>query len=131
MPVPLKMEYEPRSGIPAGVGAGAVVVAAVLVVMGDGDVVVAWSAMQMFSVMKHVCICINGSPRKARSLHSWDGRSGTCWTQVVPRHVRLQSHVPKGGGDPANVERDGAIAPIGRVQRRPNSKRGRHHSDHI
>lgn len=58
------------------------------------------------------------------SLHSSDARSSTCVTQVVPRHVRLQSRVTEGDGDSADVERDGAIASIGRVQRRPNSKGG-------
>lgn len=70
MPLPLKTEYVPRSGVPGGVGAGAVVVAAVVVVVVvllvvGGAVVVAWSAVQMLSAMTRVWKCISGSHRKS------------------------------------------------------------------
>lgn len=68
MPLPLKTEYVPRSGVPGGVGAGAVVVAAVVVVVVllvvGGAVVVAWSAVQMLSAMTRIWKCISGSHRK-------------------------------------------------------------------
>lgn len=71
MPVPLRTEYLPRSGVPGGVGAGAVVVAAVVVavvvvlLVVGGAVVMAWSAVQMLSAMTRVWKCISGSHRKS------------------------------------------------------------------
>lgn len=65
MPLPLNTEYVPCSGVPGGVGAGAVVVAAVVVVVG-GAVVVARSAVQTLSAITRVWNCINGSYGKSQ-----------------------------------------------------------------